>query len=427
MEAITKTEIGKGINLFINNTDKFKTSTISIFLHCPLNKDNVTKNALIPFVLKRGSKNYENAGKIYTYLEELYGANFDCGIRKKGEDQIICFNMDFISDKYLENNENLFEKAINFMKDIIFNPFLIDGGFSKDYVESEKENLKSHIEGLINNKREYAVERCIEEMCKGEFFSLYQFGKTSDLNDINEKNLYEHYKVVISESPIDIFLSGDYKKEMFDNAFKDILNLRNDGIYNYPKTIVKKDVSEVSNITQKMEVEQAKLCMGFRTSVFPSSDDFYTLVVLNSIFGGGPHSKLFNNVREKLSLAYYVFSRIERQKGIMLISSGIESQNFQKAYDEIINQLNDIKNGKIEEFEFDAAKNYFINGLISMQDSVYQYEDFYLSQLTSGNVLKNDEIIAKINNVTIDSIKKIAEKIKLDTVYFLTSNKQEEI
>ena len=422
---IEKKEIGRGISLFVNDVSKFKTATLSMYLHCPLNEQDVTKNALLPFVLKRGFEAIPTSEGIYRYLEDMYGAKFDCGVRKKGEDQIICFNLEFISDAYAPQKEAMAQKAVWFLMNLLFSPVIQNGGFLPDYVAQEKENLKNLIASLKNDKRDYAVERCEQELCKDEPYGLYQFGLESRVDEITPQGLYERYQEIIKNAKIDVFLSGGINPEEVRKALEDRTGFRAEGQYTYPQTKQFSGGKQVRTVTEKLHVEQGKLSLGFRAELGSTPEEFYAAAICNSVFGGGPHSKLFNNVREKLSLAYYVFSRLYRLKSIMVVSSGVEIDSFQKAYDEILLQLKELQAGKLDEKELAAAKSYYINALNSFKDSVFGYEDFYLTGLLTGDTRDLDQIIAIIQKVTAVDVVQAAKGIVLDTVYYLTKSDEE--
>jgi peptidase M16 domain protein len=411
-------KIKDGISLHSLQTNKFKTFTLSFYIHRPLKEEEVTLNALLPFIMKRGSVLYPNLAAISKKLEELYGGFFDCGIRKKGEDQVICFNFEFVSPKYVKNDPQYLNEVYRFVFDIVLNPLIYDGGFKEEYVIREKENLKDHIEGLINDKKEYASLRCLSQMCTGENYALYEYGRIEDMERIDGKVLYNHYQDILRSSVIDVFAVGEVDLKPLEQKLSGVE--RSLVSYEYPKTSVLKKSSDIQVAEDKFEVAQGKLAMGFRTNTGFCDEDAFALTLFNSIFGSGAHSKLFNNVREKLSLCYYAYSRLEKQKGIMLVSSGVEFENFKKAHDEILAQLQDIREGKVSDAELNASKKAIVNILMSLNDSAFSMEDFYLSGLIAGKVTDIEEYIRKIEETTLEEVVKVAGKIQLDTVYYLT-------
>lgn len=421
-EKFSKVDSFNGINIYRIETGIFKTGSINIFFHDNLNKENVTKNALLPAVLRRGCEGLSTLQDIALKLEQLYGSIFDCGIAKKGERQIIHFYIEHISGKYASEGDELFKNSFDLLLDIINKPVLEKGVFKKEYVEQEKENLKRYIEGRVNDKVNYAIDRCFEEMCKDEPFSIYEYGRVEDLENINEENLYEHYKKVIESQPMDIFITGDVDDALINEAVEKLKSIRRGKISELDRSIINQAGTEVKEITEKMNVNQAKLSMGFRTGISPDEEDYYSLMVYNGILGGGMHSKLFQNVREKESLAYYIFSRLEKFKGLMVVSCGIDFNNKEKTVNIIKEQMDEIRRGNISDYEFNSTIKSIETGMKSLRDSQISMVDFYLSQTIAGTKDYIDAVIEKCNKVSKEDVIRIANKINLDTVYFLTAN-----
>lgn len=410
-----------GIKIFQIKSNRFKTNSINIFFHDDLSKERATKNALLPAVLRRGCEGYPTNRDISLRLEELYGAVFDCGVTKKGESQVIQFYLEYVSDKYAKSGDNLTQKTFDLILKIITKPIIENNAFKAEYVEQESENLIELIEGRINDKVQYAVDKCLEEMCKDEPFGIYDYGSVEELQKINAQNLYEHYKYFLETLPVYVFIYGDLDDDKIKYIIDGLSAIKRGSVKTVGKTGIESKVGDVKNITERMNVTQGKLCMGFRTNISPDSKDYYKLMVYNSILGGGLHSKLFQNVREKAGLAYYVFSRLEKFKGLMVISSGIEIDNRDKAIEIIKKQLEDIKNGNISDYEYEASIKSMETGVKSLTDSQLQVVDFYLSQYIIGTDDGPNDIIEKVKQVTKQDVVDIADRIKLDTLYFLTS------
>ncbi len=419
-EQLRKIASFKGIEIYNIKAEKFKTNTINILFHDNLKKESAAKNALIPAILRRGCERLPNIKDIALYLEELYGASFDCGITKKGESQIIQFYIEFISDLYTEKGSNLFNKTFDLVFDIITSPVVENNSFKNEYMEQEKENLKKLIESRVNDKTQYSIDRCFEEMCKNEPFGVYEYGYVSDLDSINGQDLYKYYKNAMETLPITIFITGNIDDDSLNRVIERISRVKRGEIKEISGVESSNDRVEVKKVEEKMDVNQGKLSLGFRTGITAKHNDYYALLVYNSILGGGMHSKLFQNVRERESLAYYVFSRLDKFKGLMIISGGIESQNRDKAQDIALKQMEEIKKGNISDYEFESAMKNIETGIKSLKDSQLHIMDFYLSQVVSGTNDTFDTIIEKVKKVKKEDVIRVSENIKLDTVYFLT-------
>lgn len=410
-----KISIKNGINLYYIPTKKFKTTAFSIYIHRPLTREECTLNALLSMVIRRGCPMFPESKELSRHLDNLYGVSFSTTVRKKAERQIICANFQFINENFLEEKSNILDGVLNLAKDAI----LGQTSFDEEYLKQEKENLKLQILSIINDKRQYASKKCIEIMCQDEPYGISKSGYIEDLDSITSSSLYEHYKNTVLKSPVDIFINGDvdinYVTEKIKEIFESI-----EVTENIPApSDVKKSVAEVKNVTEQQQIVQGKLSIGFRTNVFATDDEYPALMMYNSILGCGIFSKLFNNVREKLSLCYYASSSIDHLKGIMTINSGIEVANFQKAYDEIFVQMDDIKNGNISDMEMSAAVLGTVNSINSISDNPFALDDYYLGKIIAGNLMGLDELADKIKGVTKEQIMNVAKKIELDTVFFL--------
>ena len=414
-----KKEIKKGIKLHILNTDKFKTNLIAIFLTTKLERRTVSANALISAVLRRGSNTLKTQEEISKQLEELYGASFDCGIDKTGDNQVLKFYIETVNDTFLpQSNENILKMAIETIFDIVFNPFIENHAFCKDYVEQEKNNMKQRIEGRIDNKRIYALDRCIEEMYKDKPFGLYRFGYVEYLKDINEMNLYERYTQLIEQCKIDIFVSGNVNEEV-ENIIIENENVKklkerqpNDNMESEKNTIKQGEKIE------KMDVAQGKLVIGLDVNS-KNEDEKYNVMIYNTILGGSANSKIFQNVREKANLAYEAGSRYFRYKDTIFVNCGIEISNYEKTLNLIKEQLEDMKAGKFTEEEVENAKKSIISSIKTIDDEQDTGITYYFGQEMSGNQKSVEDYIERIEKVNKEDVIQVANKVEINTIYFL--------
>ena len=414
-------EIKKGIKLNVIQTNKFKTNLIAIMLTTKLDRENVTKNALIPAVLRRGTKTLKTQEEINKKLEEMYGASLDCGLDKTGDNQVLKFYIETVNDEFLpQNSEDMLKKSLEQIFEFVFNPYLENDGFKKEYVEQEKENLKQIIEGKIDNKASYALDRCIEEMYKNQPYGLYKYGYIEDMKNINENNLYEYYKKIINNCKIDIFVSGIVDEEL-ENIIKENENIKKlqDRIPEYNKIEISAKKSEKENYVQdSMEVTQGKLIIGMDLDV-DNEDLRYDIMIYNCIFGGSANSKLFQNVREKASLAYTASSSYYRFKNNIFINCGIEIKNYDKALEIIKQQIEDMKNGDFTEEEVENAKNGIIASIKTIDDEQDTEITYFFSQELSNSKCNIEQYMNNIKAVTREKVIDIANKVSINTVYFL--------
>ena len=419
---VTRTKLADGVYLTYLPARKFKTSLLSAQFVTPITKETAAAYALLPAVLRRGTVTYPDMGAMATHLDQLYGARIDYTIRKKGENQCIGFVASLIDDSYALGGEKLLEPIAALLGELICDPVTKHGRFVPAYFESEKTNLIDAIRSLINDKKDYADSRLLREMCAGEAYGIPRLGDEADVEKLQPKKLYARYKELISTARLELFYSGSASQKRVEQALLSAFST-------LPRDVVREIAvpqehiarTEVLRIEDEMDVTQGKLGMGFSCG----SDDSAALLLGNTLFGGSSNSKLFLNVREKLSLCYYASSLYHRQKGLITVSSGIEFENFQKAYDEIMAQLDAVRKGDLEDWELDGAKSTLLNAYASMGDSQGKLENFYLGQAATGQSETPEELAEQVKDVTPERIFSAMDTVQLDTVYFLRGKEAE--
>ncbi len=415
--------IKQGIKAHLIRTNKFKTNLFAIFLTLPLDKATITKNALIPAVLRMGTSNLKTQEEINIELENMYGATLDGGIEKIGDNQVIKFYLETLNDNFLPNKEKLSSKAISLLLDVLFNPLTENKKFKKDYVESEKKTIKRLIEGRIDNKDMYAYTRCIEEMYKEKPYGLYKYGYIEDLKEINEENLYEYYLKLLNEAKIDIFVSGDFLDDKILETITSNVNIqklegREDKHVINTEETEKKEKIDIQTIKEEKDVTQGKLVIGMDIDYYKPNSK-YAMCIYNVILGESATSKMFQNVREKAGLAYSARSTYLRQKNNIFIRAGIEIKNFDKALEIIRKQIEEMKDGNFTDADIENAKKYMIAGIKTVQDEQDSEITYYMGQEMSGKLLTFEEYINKINEVTKEDVLNISNNIHINTIYFL--------
>ena len=414
-----KQEVKEGITLHQIDTKNFKTNLYAIFLATPITRENVTRDALISAVLRRGTNKIKSQELISQELEAMYGATFDCGIEKTGDNHIFKFYVEALSDEFLPTEENLTKKSLEILLDIVFNPLIENNGFKAEYVEGEKKNIKQIIESKIDNKGQYSLDKCIEETFKGEPYGLYKYGYVEDLEKITPQDLYKYYKKMISECKIAIFCSGILKN--VEKIIKENENIKNLEARKANYVIDKKHVNNnkaVNYIQESMQVSQGKLVISLNIdSNIPNLA--YIASIYNAILGGGANSRLFQNVREKESLAYTTGSNYLKQKNVIFIRCGIEIENYEKALETIKVQIENLKKGEITEEDIENAKKLIIASVKSITSEQDTEITYYYGQELSGTFTTITDYENKVNSVTKEQIVEIANSVSINTIYFL--------
>lgn len=413
-------KITEGIHLSIIPSNKFKTNLLKINFTLPLDEKTAPLAALLPAVMRRGCERYPTMLDFNRALEYLYATGLGGGTSKIGENQAITFNASFLKNRLISDGTDLVSRVLELVKDFLIKPLFVNGSFCEEYVESEKKNLCDRIEAEINNKGSYAVKRLFDEMCKNEPYSVSPLGTVESVQTVTAKALTEFYKDLIANAPIEIFFVGDCDRKALIEKLTKMLSPLARGKAKYTRSKVIEKASEVKRVVEEMPVNQGKLTMGFRTGASTQKKNTASFMVFNEIFGGSPTSKLFENVREKLSLCYYCSSRFIAPKGIMYITSGVKVGDEGKAEDEIMRQLQDVKAGNFSECDIEEAKMSIINGYTGLYDDADKLASVYLTRIiTMAGSLNIEKFIQGIKAVTKEEIMQMASTVMLDTVYFL--------
>lgn len=409
-------------NIYKINSEKFKSIYFSINFTMPVNKRQISENALLSAVLGKSNKKFKTQKEIQMYLYSLYGANFDIGIEKFGDLYNIEFRGECINKKYLPNNTDVVNEVLEFLYDAIYNPNILNGAFDEEVVEREKDFILNKIREVKDDKLRYGIRKMEELMCKDEPFSTYVYGDEDDIYKITSSDLYKRYNEVISNSCITFIISGNLLGyEDIEEKVNNIFNNKLVSKLNYKDLIYNQKLNHNQEVVEEsQQTTQSVLSYGLRINN-SNSNDFYKLSVYNALLGGTPSSKLFQNFREKESLAYTVRSRYYRFKDIIIIYAGIQKENYEKAKLVLENEINKIKDGEISDEEFEASKKSIISDLKEWNDSKIALSKMFISNLFS---LKNDsltleQMVDKFEKVTKQDIIDIASKITIEKIYFL--------
>ncbi|SKC78900.1 EF-P 5-aminopentanol modification-associated protein YfmF [Maledivibacter halophilus] len=418
LQILDQIEMNDSVKLHVIKANKFKTNLIGIYIRRPLIKEEATKNSLLSMLLNKGTKEYPSFIQLNRKLEDLYGSILVSSVTKKGEKHIINLKMQMPNGKYI-NDKNILKEGLKILNDIINNSLVENNAFKKESFNQEKENLREKIKGRINDKMRFAVDRCVEEMCNEENYSIYEYGNIDDLERIDEKTLYEYFQNIISTSPIDIFIVGDVEEDKVKEMFSETVKIKREDIIDIPREDITKEITAVKEVEDRFNINQGKLTLGYRTNIPYESNLYESSILFSNILGGGPNSKLFKNVREKESLCYYIFSRIDKFKSIMLVSSGVEFENFEKTKELIKKEVKSLTEGNFTEEDIEIAKKSVITSIRSLTDAPNMLMDFLYSQILSNSLDTIENIINKIRAVNRESIIEAGKKFELDTIYFL--------
>ena len=422
---LTRTEILPGVWLSHLRSDKFKTACLSLSLLTQLERESASMNALIPYVLRRGTRRYPDMEALSARLDELYGTAIEPVVRRIGEIQCVGFYASLPEEAFLPAGQSVLRETAELLGEMLLAPMTRGGMLLPQYVDSEREKMLETIRSRINEKRGYALFRCLEEMCCFEDFAVGRFGGESECESIHYKKLTRQYHTLLQTSPVELFYCGRAEEKQVAGILRDALATLPRGEIDYEiGTDVRMNAVEEQprEVEEALDVSQGKLVIGWRLGECMEEPDIAALYVFNAVFGGGSTSKLFMNVREKLQLCYYAGSLVDTHKGLLLVSSGVEFADEAAAEKEIFSQLEAMRRGEITDEELAAARSGVASDLRALLDSQGELEGFYLAQALDGPDCSPLELAELCETVSREDVAAIARSVECDMIYFLTGN-----
>lgn len=421
---ITQIPICGGVTFHNIGEQRFKTGRLTAAMLLPLSAKTASANAILPYLLRRSCREYPTFRTLNEKLSSLYGASLQAQVYKLGEAQVLAVSAVGLDDRYTLENESVSGELAELLCSILFDPAFEDDQFRQEDIDQEKRQLMEQIDSEFNDKRIYAQTRCEELMCQGEAFGVSRFGTKEQVEALTGGEIYSAWRRALSSARIELMMVGgsDPQKavEGFQKAFSQVA--RKEILPCGTQVISKAD--RIKEFHDVMDVAQSKLVMGFRSGVAVPDDGVMAMRLMSALFGGTPHSKLFLNVREKLSLCYYCSSSYDRHKGILMVQSGVEQKNIEKAREEILRQLQAVKDGDFSGEDLDAAKMSVANSFRTMSDYLGGLEFWYLGQAFEKNVLTPEQNAETVSKITKEQVIQAAQTVSLDTVYQLTGKEE---
>ncbi|MBB6449250.1 putative Zn-dependent peptidase [Geomicrobium halophilum] len=413
-----------GLRVHWQPNQKFKTTTIVLHIKAPLEAKTAAPRTLLAHVLQSGTASFPSRRKIRHFLDDLYGASFYADVGKKGENHVISFVMEVASEKYLRNESPLVPKALEFLLSVIQKPYFVEGGFSEAIVKEEKQALSQRIRNIADEKTRYANIRLLEEMCADEPFGLHPFGSVEEVEAIDPSVLYETYEHMRAYDQFDLLVTGPGSKEEIEGVLQSAAKELKDSEIIKAEPTENKIPSQVNEVVERQPIQQAKLHLGFRLPYTVDADEYTSVLVTNGILGAYPHSKLFVNVREKESLAYYAASRFEPYKGILFAMAGIAPEQYDKAVTIIKEQVEALKRGDISDEELSTTKQMLKNQILEQMDSARGAIEMSYQNVLSDKKRTSEDRLREVEAVDKEMVISIAKTIQLDTIYLLTTEEE---
>lgn len=412
-----------GVTFRAFRDSRFKQGCLSFQMIRPMLAEEASRNAILPAVLLRGTRRHRDLRAITEHLDSLYGASVGALVRRVGDRQTVGLYCGFMDDRFALPGDKVLEPMLGFLEELLLEPLVENGGFLPEILDSEKKNLISTMESELNDKRAYAMGRLLRTMCREDSFGLPRLGRKEDVAAIESRDLLEHFQKILRESPIEIFYVGSGDPETIGQRLKQMLSrVERKPLPMPPQTPLTS--GESGDVTEEMDVTQGKLCLGFTTSITNRSPEFAAMQLLNAVFGAGMTSKLFMNVREKLSLCYSIGSGYYSTKGIVTVSAGIDSDKELQTREEILRQLDACRNGDLTDEELEAARAALLSSLRGTHDSPGAIEGFYATGILSGLSMTPREYMQALKAVTKEQVVAAANSLQLHTTYFLKGGSQ---
>lgn len=418
-------KISDGISLITVKTQQFKTNEIAVSLAVPLTKENAGVNALLINMLSRKSRDLPTMSMLNKKLAYLYGASVSAVVSKLGESQVLKLGISCLDDRFSLDSESISFECVKLLFSLLTEPRVDESGnfFSED-IEAEKRILIEKIQAENNEKRIYVLRQAEKLMFENEAYSINRYGDIDSINAVTKEQCKQAYDNLLSTAKILVTVVGNTDTEKTAKYIFDVFSKRE---RNYRPLEKAEFIPVCNNVKEKMEridVKQGKLVLGFRVNLKPEDKLTDAMRSFCDVFGGGPYSKLFANVREKLSLCYYCSARYTKLKSFIMIQCGCNEENMDKAVNEILNQLDIIKSGNFDE-EFNSSKIGLRDAILSVNDTPELIESWYANQMTQDDI-KTPEQTAKDNDdVTKEQIIECANLLTLDTVYKLSSPRED--
>jgi predicted Zn-dependent peptidase len=414
---------GDNYNIHLIKTDRFKTVNITVNFMNKIKKQEITKRNFLVNLLVYSCKKYPTRRDMVIKMQDLYAAQIGSSSERIGNYNCLRVNMTTLNNKYT-NKRNL-KDTFKFLKEVIFHPYVMDGGFDSESFKINYSKMEAEIKSIKEDPKKYSLIRMLEVMDKQKAYSYHGFGNLADLDKITKENLYTYYKKIMRKSVIDIFVIGDIDFNECEKIIKDNFKFKHNS-KELNDLVIENEINEKIKSVKEKEtgIYQSKLSIGLKTADLTDFEKKYVINLYNTILGGSFDSKFFKNIREKNSLAYYISSKVYKSDNLILIASGISAKNFAQVVALVQEELTNMQKGHITEEEVDTAKSFYVSLLKELYDSPISLIDSYFAT----HILGIDEIetrMQKIKEVTKDDIIKVSSKVFVDTIFLLEGEEDE--
>lgn len=412
-------KLSNGVSLHLLPMENYKTTFVGVFFYWPLGEE-VSSTALIPHILQRGTASYPTARELRARLAELYGTQFGIGVLKRGENLVVQLKIQLVNDQYIPGQTSLLEESLDILREVLMHPYTEHGTFASRFVDGEKRNIQARVKSLLNDKGRFAFHRCLQHLCPDRGYSKNKYGNLQQVEAVTQASLWDQYRRLLNHAAADIYVCGRYDHNRIIDGVKARFDWPRSNEAQ-PDKIEPIEAREHQVIREKMDINQGKLVMALRSDITQSSDQYPALILYNGILGGYPHAKLFQNVREKRGLAYYIGSSLDSIMGLQFISAGIDAKTFTETVDLANQQLEDMRQGKITEQELEWTRSSIKTGLLQMYDDLGEQVALAVDGRLTGRRWTIPELLTKIDSLGVQDVAEVAKEMSVQTTYFLSS------
>lgn len=418
MSHLNTQRLSDAVTLHTFTDPRFKTLKVSVDMFVPLEKATASRNAILPTLVSRVTREYPDFTSFNRRMAQLYGASINSSVQKIGDYQVLTLSANGISNRYAFGGENMTAQLTSLLFDMLFDPLKdSDGLFPLDGFQQKQRQLLELIDSEYNDKMVYAHRRSEELLFQGQNAGLNCYGTKEDMENLDRQAVTAAWDEVLRTAKFELYVLGDCEPDpdLFRSRFEGVGQSRKTGILAFEKP------QEIRRLVEEQPLSQSKLSMGYRADYEPKEKLLFWLMA--TVLGGVPSSKLFQNVREKMSLCYYCSAGMHLNSRAMYIESGVETENLERAEEAIQEQLQALQRGELTEEELLSAKLALKNSLRSVGDSLYQVENWYLGQYFGGLVLSPEEAADRLMTYTRDQVVEVAGRLYPASVYTLKGDR----
>ena len=409
-----------GVGLSVLESDRHKQNTLSVSFRLGIRPGEAAMISLLPYVLRCGTEHYPDMASLSRQYDLLYAARIEPTRTRRGDVEYFGFTCSMLRQDYVPDGTDILSGVISLLHELLFCPRTENGAFVSAFVENEKAMLTDAIRSRINNKMAYAVNRCAEEMCRDELYGLPETGSEEEVRAVTPQTLYDFYRTVWERAQIRIFFSGECDRDALISEMRTLFLPISHPDIPCPQTrVIRRASGDVRTVTERQPVNQSKLALGFRTGQILADEDYLAFSLFRCLYSSSPTSKLFMNVREKLSLCYYCFAVPEAQKGLMVVTAGIQRENAERTKEEILRQWKEVCRGEFTDGELEGARRALINAYRELTDNPSGLESWYTARAMAGITRSPEDEIAMVAALTRDDVVASANKLTPDTFYLM--------